>query len=549
MKGLNKWVSRVYDAVSNKPAGLPILAVNDLPSASSGYAQQNYSYFDGEKYPGGFGDTQIYTTDYWTLRQRSAQIFKENLYGRGIIRRLVTNEITTGLTLDSTPKSEFIPIFDEDQAAEWAENMEDRWGMFAADKRVCDYQKTHTEGELQSIIRQESLVDGDILVVQRFNNRTKTSGTQLIRGEFVRSPNASNNALNGNLIRHGVETDASGRHVAYWVKQESDDDFVRLPAFGPKTGRPTAWLVYGTDRRFGDVRGEPLLSIVMQSLKEIDRYRDSTQRKAVINSILAMYITKTQDKMGTKPVANGSVRRQSVSTPTTDAPNRALNLNGMIPGVVFDELQQGEEPKAFRPDGTDINFREFEAAIIQAIAWAFEMPGEILTLQFTKNYSASQAAINEFKMYLNVARTKFASQYCRPRYDIWLFNEIVAGRVEAPGLLEIWNDPSKYVESGAWKSSDWTGAIKPSTDVVKQTRGYVGQIEQGLITREKASRELNGTSFLQNVRRAKRENEKLAEALAPLQALQSTEANALPAIEFAEAVATSITEAAAEKDA
>ena len=40
-----------------------------------------------------------------------------------------------------------------------------------------------------------------------------------------------------------------------------------------------------------------MLSVILQSLKEIDRYRDATQRKAAINAILAMFIKKTQDKV------------------------------------------------------------------------------------------------------------------------------------------------------------------------------------------------------------------------------------------------------------
>jgi hypothetical protein len=50
-----------------------------------------YSFDDGSKFAGGFGVTELLLADYWTLRQRSSQLFEQNLYARGLIRRLVTN--------------------------------------------------------------------------------------------------------------------------------------------------------------------------------------------------------------------------------------------------------------------------------------------------------------------------------------------------------------------------------------------------------------------------------------------------------------------------
>ncbi len=528
-QALGNWIG------GGQPAAPYTIDVDNLPSAdngyTNGYAPAQYNYFNGEKFAGGFGPTQLYVSDYWTLRERSGQLFRDNLYARGMIRRLITNEINTGLTLDSVPAPDLLPISDE-QATEWAEDVETRWLLYGDDPRVCDYKGEMSEGELQRTLRRESLIDGDMLVVQRFNPRSRQVSTQLVRGEYVRSPPAGRIQENGNTIRHGIEIDNDGRQVAFWVLQEGDNKFQRLPARSPRTGRQLAWMVYGTDKRFGDVRGEPLLSIILQSLKEIDRYRDSAQRKAVINSLVAMYVTKSEDKPGTLPLTGAAIRRDNVGVSDDQNPDRSLNFNGHLPGIIVDELQQGEDIKGFRPDGTDINFGEFEASIIQAIAWANEMPPEILTLAFSNNYSASQAAINEFKMYLNLIRSFFAQQYCKPKYHEWLYNELVARRVTAPGLLESWRDQSQYQLVGAWRASDWTGAIKPSTDIVKQTRGYGDQIDRGLISHEKASKELNGTKFTQNVRRLKRENELLAEAFAPLRALapEGTEQAGLQAL-------------------
>jgi len=495
-----------------------VVNVDELPSASFGAAAPyQYSNFDGDKFAGGFGATKWFTTDYWTLRRRSAQLFKDNLYARGMIRRLITNEINTGLTLDSQPVHELISTMSEDDAVAWSEDVERRWKVFAADPRICDYQGKHSEGELQRIIRREALIDGDILVVQRFDAMLGMTKTQLINGEFVNTPVGGGKPRSGNRIVHGVELDKDDRHVAYWVQQEGDKKFERLPAIRPGTDMRTAWLVYGTDMRHNEVRGEPLLSIILQSLKEIDRYRDATTRKAVVNSFFAMYVTKEMPQAGSRPLTGGAVRHDQVTADNVDgSATRNLNFSSHLPGVILDELQPGEEPKAFRPDGTDINFEPFEGAIIKAIAWANEMPAEILTLSFGQNFSASQAAVNEFKMYLNSIRANFAGQYCNRRYHQWLFFEILAGRISAPGLLQAWSDKRQYQFVGAWLFADWTGAIKPATDIVKQVKGYDAMVASGFISRQRATKELNGSDFAQNIRQLKRENVQLSEANASL---------------------------------
>lgn len=60
--------------------------------------------WNGSKFEGSFGSITDYTcVDYWTLRKRSLRLFKENLYAKGIIRRLIWNEIHTGLVAAPMP--------------------------------------------------------------------------------------------------------------------------------------------------------------------------------------------------------------------------------------------------------------------------------------------------------------------------------------------------------------------------------------------------------------------------------------------------------------
>lgn len=475
------------------------------------------SILDGNKYIGGLGSPVFLFTDYWALRLHSAKLFKENLYARGLIRRLVTNEINTGLIPEAIPDTTILGL-SEDFKNTWSEDVETRFQIWGKNPRVCDHMKRHTFNALQRICRTEALVTGDVLVVLIQNPNTKLPSIKLVPGHLVQTPTGFS-PHKGNKIIHGVEVDPNKRHVAFWIRQE-DGTSKRLPAFGERSRRKTAWLVYGTDKRLDEVRGEPILSLVMQSLKEIDRYRDAVQRKAVLNSILAMFIKKTSDKPGTKPLTGGAVRLDQAALSNPDGSTRQFNLTGQIPGLILEELQEGEEPKAYDSSNTDINFATFEAAIINAFAWANEIPPGILTLAFQSNYSASRGEVKEFTMYLDKSRSERADEFGEPIYQELLISQVLIGKIVAAGLLEAWRNPAQHDIFGAWVLSDWSGAIKPNVDLKKEVAGYVQMINAGVITLARATRELNGMKFSRVITQLKKENEQRAVAMRPLLELQ-----------------------------
>ena len=481
----------------------------------------NYSVFDGGKFDGGFGPTQLYSLDYWTLRARSSQLFNDNLYARGLIRRLVTNEINTGLTPECTP-DEVVLGLKEGSLEDWTELTENRFGLWAKSSLVCDWLQKSTFGAIQRAARMEALVAGDVLVVLRYSQRTRLPCVQLVKGDAVQSPlGGSANLREGNTVKHGVEFDGNGREVAYWVRQE-DGTTKRMPAWGEKSGRRLAWLVFGTEKRLDEVRGMPLLSLVLQSLKEVDRYRDSTQRKAAINSLIAGFIQKTEDKPGSLPLTGGAVRRGQavVSDEAAGNTQRKITVGVGLPGVYFEELQHGEVPHLLGGQGTDTNFGTFEEVIIQAVAWANEVPPEILCLAFSNNYSASQAALNEFKIYLNKVREAFGEEFCSPIFEEWMFSETLLGKCNAQSLREAWFDPLQHDIVAAWVSCEWNGPIKPTTDPLKQVKASELLVASAYSTHAREARATTGTKWSKNVKRVAQENAELAAAMRPLLELQ-----------------------------
>lgn len=502
-----------------------LISVDDMTAFhNNGLTPAIFENFDGNKFFNGYGPTDIQVVNYWELRQKSLSLFTTNLYGRGIIRRYVTNVINDGLTLESMVDGSIVGL-DDDQTADWAEDVENRFNLWATNPELCDY-KNRVDGqfgEIEAEAYQSALVGGDVLVLLRRSSKFNLPQIQLIPGEAVMSPPVIPEEVR---IIHGVELNDRDEHVAYWIRNR-DNKVERMAATGSRTGRRRAFLLYGTDRRMDEVRGQPLLSLILQSVKEIDRYRDSVQRKALINSYLAMFIKKTQPMVGTLPMTGGAVRVDDATLAggqpgiTDGTGTRTVPVTQHIPGMVMQELAPGEEPVAFDSTGSNLEFGPFEASIVNGMAWALEMPPEILVLSFEANYSASQAAINEWKMFLNRTRRRFGRGFCRPAFIEWLTAEVVLGKITARGYLESIRNPKLYDVKTAWTLSDWTGAIKPSTDLKKQAQGNKIMVDEGWMTNARSSRELSGTKFSKNMKIIKRENELKAEVMRPLLELEN----------------------------
>jgi len=511
-------------------------AIPKIRIANDSEKNQNYNYknsyvgsilhdiFDGSPFPGAFNNTKINWTDYYTLRLRSLQLFQENLYCKGLVRRLITNEIHTGLNLEAHPIANLIGI-SEDDAIQWSDDREIDWKLWANDPEQCDWQKKHTLHELAKIRRQTALISGDCLVVQRINQKTGLPSIQLIDGRHIKTPyGKSDSARAGNKIIHGIEIDQNNRQVAFWVQEpdkytlgenygETIDftkSFKRIPAYGEKTGRRIAWLTYGTERtKLDDVRGEPFLAIVLYMMKELSDYRVSEQRAATVNSLLAYFIERDSNSpsIGTNAADSTATRKGSQEITQPDGSTGVWNYAKGLPGVVMQNLGKGEKPTPWNPNRPNLNFGKFEEVIIDAFAWLYQIPPEILRLKFQSNFSASRQADNEFRNYLKVAVQQNGKDFYQPIYETHTLQSVRLGRFNANGLLEAWRDPAQRNIYLGWINSEWTGLSRQSVDFKKDVDGGAKAIDYGFTTQDEQCRKLSGMSYRQVLQTRKREIE------------------------------------------
>jgi len=470
--------------------------------------------FTGDPYPGSFGLTKDYVfVDYYTLRIRSVQLFKENPYARGIFERLLENEINSGLSLEANPISLYTHL-EEEETSEWIQKVETDFKIWAETPELCDYYKQKTFAQLQNALRFTSLVSGDCLVVLRINPQSKTPQIQLIDGSNIQTP-LGYECRKGNTIRNGIEYDNLGRQVAYYVRQvcfnESNFEnnilnYKRVPAFGEKSGRRIAWLVYGNNTRLlNNDRGEPILSHVLYMLKDLDRYKDAEMRAAVINGMLPLFIKKSEG-LGSGGLEYGAIRKKTIEVGDADGEKRQLTITSNLPGTIFNELNAGEEPISFNTQRPNVNFASFQDAIIDTIASSIGLPPEILRLKFQNNFSASRQANNEFSVYLQKRNYLFAQEFLQKIYEEKIITAVLNGDLEAKELYQaIINNDIKTIK--AWTKASWSGISRPSVDIQKDVNAMATALEYAIVTRDYACDRIMGKKFADVARELKKEKE------------------------------------------
>lgn len=463
--------------------------------------------FTGSKFAGGFGKTKIYidgTIDYTTLRIRSKQLYIENMYAAGLINRFVHNVINTGLKLQSSPENQILQLDPENLQA-ITDQIESRFSLFSDDPLLIDFQNKEDFDLLQWTIYLTAKLSGDCLVVLRTLAPTKLPQIEVIDGRKVQTPFGYVDQPN-RKIRNGVEFDNKNRIVGYWVNNK------RIPAFGEKSKRRIAWLVYGTKRLIDHTRGIPLLACALQALRELDRYMDSELRAAFVNSIFATWVKRT-DTPGTGPVfGRAAATNATTEQSNLDGSTKESNLSWYLPGMMLDKLAPGEEPVSMDTKRPNLNFVEFTKMILSGIAWGAGLPPEIYFLQFNNTYSASRQASNEFNTFLRMERSLFAKSFNRPYYIEWLKSYALLGKIDLSGYVEALQKGDWEIYE-SWQRQQWIGYSRPSIDPLKEINAYAAAVENNFMSYSDAVLELRGDQFDKVLARKKSEQAKINSSL------------------------------------
>lgn len=471
--------------------------------------------FNGEQEPAAYDDMfYLYDVDYYTLARRAYTLITINEFARLAISRLTQFAVGTGLRLHPEPCKKFLKRkFGINLDKEFTKDIQELWHLFENDKNVS----ATKEDNLHSLANQvffNAFVAGDILVIKRVKN--KNLEYQLVNGISVDSTKIKAENSN-NEIKSGVEIDDSGKHIAYYVKQ-NDGTEKRVPAYD-SNGRRIAWLVYASDKRLNSVRGYSPLGAIVQKLRKIGQYANSEVIAADANARFAAVIEQDKDSSGINPLKNAGFGRTMQNTkPEKESPVNTIEIEKFkqqikkIAAGIFFHVPKGQKMSSFDTKRPNVNYTNFLDGSMKYMYAALGIPFEIAVLLFSNNFSASRAALKMFELIIDYLRKySIVDMFYQIVYEQFFEIECLKNNIIAPKYLALKNNYG-YMDN-AYTKAKFFGQKIPHIDEVKEVNAVLSKIKGGLTTYEQALETLgNGMDFDTLIERRKYEQEQIQAA-------------------------------------
>lgn len=200
----------------------------------------------------------------------------------------------------------------------------------------------------------------------------------------------------GGRIMYGVQFAASGEIEGYWLHKEHPGGGVAgYASFTGTTLAPSEFVPASevihlfVQERPGQVRGVPLLAVVMSCVRDRGDYRQSVRLRKKLEACIMAFITPEQ------------TTNEDVETDPQIAPSRAVNADGatveeFTPGMVV-TLKNGKTITIHNPVATPGEVENDRSQIME-IAAGLGMTYELMTGDYSQiNYSSYKAGQIDFR--------------------------------------------------------------------------------------------------------------------------------------------------------
>ncbi len=450
-------------------------------SLGGGYTPIYMRPFDGEHTLGGLGPATVNVLDHDTLRIRSWEMMLSSELVQIGIARLAMWEIGAGLDLRYEPKKNVLKNCGiEVDTATFAKEVEDLFNLYA-NSPISDYAGMESLHMQFGRAKINALVGGDCLMIINFN----ADGLPVLTvkdGAHVQTPMIDAVAKNGNRIKNGVEINDKGQQVAYYVRKgnaytndvEDWNNYERIPARYPN-GYIRAFLYYGLRYRLDDIRGIPLITVCMETCKQLDLYKEATVAGAVERAKIVLYAKHELAATGQNPF--DAQLAKAIGNQFADLP-RTMNGTELSNTVIattnkqFVNMPNGAELKAIESK-QEIQFSEFYDTNMTVLFAALGIPKEIALTLFSSNYSASRASIKDFEHTLAVNRKLNDDPAYSNFFNVFFLVQVLQGTIKAPGYLDAIGlgtkkRPNSWAIKLAYENTAWLGDNPPNIDELKE---------------------------------------------------------------------------------
>jgi lambda family phage portal protein len=310
---------------------------------------------------------------------------------------------------------------------------------------------------LQALVARRMVIDGEavaLLTADQGGLRIRLLDPEQLDGSMTRELGG------GARIIAGVEFDAAGRRVAYWLYRERPGLGMALTPI--RIDAADVLHVFRVEAP-GQVRGVSWFAPILLRLREHDEAIDAQLVRQKLSAMLAGFIVDPEGQA--TGFANG------------EQPSIAGLLEaGLSPGTLS-VLNAGQDIRWSDPADVGAEVIDFLKVTSREIASGLGVPYEAMTGDLSSvNYSSIRAGLVEFRRKAEALQHGvLAFQLLRPTFRRWITVESLAGRLAAPGsdlepLMAVrWITPKQ-----AW------------IDPLKDSQAEAAAIAAGLMSRREA---------------------------------------------------------------
>lgn len=425
------------------------------------------------------------------LREQARRLDEDHDIAHGLLDTLVKYVIgPQGIAVEPQPR-----LLDGSLAAEFARQLTELWEDFSEFPEVThEFNRVHSE----QLVARTWLRDGECfgqLVSGRnpsLDHRSRVPlSIELLEPDFV--PLDYDDAAKG--IKQGIQRDTWGRATTYWVYREHPGElsYFSRPDLKPiATGR---MLHLKQVHRLHQGRGVSVFAPVLIRLSDLKEYEESERIAARVAAAMTAYIKKGSPDLyrGAGPLGDGA----------DSAPQQ--RRFAMSPGMIFDDLQPGEEVGTIESNRPSILLQPFRDAMLRATAAGTGTTFSNLARVFDGSYSAQRQELVDGYLGYQMLTSVFVGSWSRPIYREFVQMAIASGQVKLPPDLDInslfnamfqgpsmlWIDPYKEAKA----SETLRGAGFESTSNIVRARGRNPDAVRAQIVKEEAANREDGISF------------------------------------------------------
>lgn len=291
---------------------------------------------------------------------------------------------------------------------------------------------------------------------------------ELIEADYLPFALYQTSTKDRNRITHGVELTDWREPVAYYVYREHPGDIGMMSSTGI-TGLITDYKRVSADyithakfvRRFGQVRGVPLLHACLRRIEDIKEYEESERVAARVAAAFCAVITRDANFMGASTV--------------NDAGSRIMEMN---PGMIFDNLSAGEKVETIGSNRPNPNLGAFRDDQIRAIAAGTGTAFSAIARNFNGTYSSQRQELVESWIGYEMMQELLFSSFHRPVWRRFVDMALAAG------LLR-----TRDIDMQTLYSADIVGPAMPWINPVHETEAQGLGVAYGFKSRHMVIRE------------------------------------------------------------